>query len=144
MTMPIDDEKIEVTKQNDNKMEVPAAGTVWPPPPNNQKASASREHDASHDVEPNYPLALLKGAGVNFITFWFFTLPGSALLSRKKPFSDSEDRGFFWIVWGLSLAVDILLFVSPSQRTIRTRSLVWGAILMSIIIWLFRSYFIGL
>ena len=142
--MPIDDEEAETTKQGDSKRTVPPDGTVWPPPPSNQKETAFSKEDASHDIEPNYLLALLKGAGINFFTFWFFTLPGSAFFPRKALSSDGEIRLFFWIVWGLSLAVDVLLFIAPSQKTIHTRSLIWGAILMSGIGCFFRSYFIGL
>lgn len=133
-----------MTKKDENNAEAPAAGKVWPPPPSNQKETASSKEDAPHDVEPNYLLALLKGAGINFVTFWFFTLPGSAFFPRKALSSDGETRLFFWIVWGLSLAVDVLLFVAPSQKTIHTRSLIWGAILMSGIGCFFRSYFFGL
>ena len=149
MTMPTndvmaDDAMTEETKQGNSNKKVSSADTVWPPPPVNQKETAFSEGNSSVARKPYYFLAVLQGMGLNLVAYWLLLIVGNVVFPRKIGTVSPGDYTFFWICWGLALAINAVAFAVVPKNKRYSAFLILGAALMSGISWLLESFLTGI
>lgn len=106
-------------------------GTVWPPPPDIQEETAAKQSSLPVDRKPNYFLLVLKGMGLNLLTYWFFLIAGNVFFPQKVGRDDYVTGYFFWITCGLSLGANALMFAKVPRYKTYSAYLTLGAALMS-------------
>lgn len=138
MTMFIDDEKVEVTKQDANNVGDPSADRVWPPPPDNQEETAAKQSISSVGKKPNYLVAVLQGLGLNLVSFWFLLIVGNVFFPGKFGPIKPGNNTFFWICWGLAVAINTIAFAVVPKNKLYSAFLLLGVVLMSGVTWWFN------